>query len=583
MKNSILNRFLNWLGFQELVYPSQEVEFRPQRTPPTRVLLAPAQMLNSSQAQRPVPNSLSENPDQAPPPPLPGQVFYQRYFVQTSRELSHTVYYEAVDMICEHCKMRHVEFPPDGVCLRCHRPLHPVLIHECPPAIEPLDQVVVRALMRVGRSEICGLLPHRALLPLSQQALYTIVKHPGRWGVIVHGKRSLDETVAIVAQMGQILSRLHRSGLVYTGYSESLSALLESWVIAAGGSDIYLADLSSCALLQSDQVGQRQVARDMKFLGHALSALTSKNQRISQEQGKEFPEIQNIIHQASQGGYATTAALRHDLSQVPQTPVRSLKQHCGQASHLGQNYTRNEDTVLTLLFDQSQHGHAVPIGLYLVADGMGGHEAGDVASQIVYRVIAEWVLQSRVLPDLRRITRKLTADNTPAQILTRAIQRANTALLQHAEAHQRDLGSTVTAALVIGDVVTVANVGDSRTYVLRRGELRQITEDHSLVARLVDAHVIKASEARTHPQRNEIYRSLGHEKTVEIDTYTLPLHHGDHLILCSDGLWDMVYDDALQHIVEVAQTPQQACDDLVRAANHAGGDDNISVIVVEMT
>jgi protein phosphatase len=144
------------------------------------------------------------------------------------------------------------------------------------------------------------------------------------------------------------------------------------------------------------------------------------------------------------------------------------------------------------------------------------------------------------------------------------------------------LGSTVTAALIIGDVATIANVGDSRTYLLRDGRLERITQDHSLVARLVDAGVITPEEVRTHPQRNQIYRCLGHKPELDVDTFTVQLQAGDRLVLCSDGLWEMVLDENIQHAVEKARTPQKACDVLIEEANRAGGEDNISVIVVEL-
>jgi protein phosphatase len=167
-------------------------------------------------------------------------------------------------------------------------------------------------------------------------------------------------------------------------------------------------------------------------------------------------------------------------------------------------------------------------------------------------------------------------------MLTQAIQQANQALVNHRQTADSDLGSTVTATLIIGDVATITNVGDSRTYLLRDGRLEQITQDHSLVARLVDAGVIKPEDVHSHPQRNQIYRCLGHKSDVEVDTFTHKLQAGDVLVLCSDGLWEMVLDDEIQRIIETTRSPQKACDALIEAANRAGGKDNIAAIVVEM-
>jgi protein phosphatase len=213
---------------------------------------------------------------------------------------------------------------------------------------------------------------------------------------------------------------------------------------------------------------------------------------------------------------------------------------------------------------------------------MGGYEAGDLASRTVNQIVTDWVLQTKILPDLRKTTRKLTEDSITEELLQEAIQQANRVLLQRAKAQSSDMGSTVTAALIIGNAVTVVNVGDSRTYLLREGQIQQVTQDHSLVARLVEANVILPEEVRQHPRRNEIYRSLGQDAEIEVDTFTFALKRGDRLILCCDGLWEMVEDTQIQQIAEAAKTPQQACDALIQTANQAGGEDNISVIVVEM-
>jgi len=146
------------------------------------------------------------------------------------------------------------------------------------------------------------------------------------------------------------------------------------------------------------------------------------------------------------------------------------------------------------------------------------------------------------------------------------------------------MGTTITASLLWGATAHVANVGDSRTYLYRELEgLIQVTQDHSTVARLVKRGAIKADDVYTHPQRNEIYRSLGNYPTVEVDTFTVPMQVGDILLLCSDGLWEMVRDTAIEEILSTsASSSSQLCSMLVQAALDAGGKDNISVIAVCM-
>ncbi len=205
--------------------------------------------------------------------------------------------------------------------------------------------------------------------------------------------------------------------------------------------------------------------------------------------------------------------------------------------------------------------------LYVVADGMGGHNAGEIASQMA---VAE--IQRAYYADP-------SADIPTA--LTNALQSAHQAIAQHARstASQSGMGTTVTLAVVREREVHVANVGDSRTYLLRSGVLTQVSQDHSMVAEQVRAGVLTAEQAHNHPQRNVITRALGKTATAKPDFFHGALQPGDTLILCSDGLSTMVTDSEIQDIVS-KWAPADAARRLVDLANEHGGLDNISVIIV---
>jgi serine/threonine protein phosphatase PrpC len=509
----------------------------------------------------------------------------RRYSIVKAWELERSIYYDALDLNCPACQAMLPQMPAYGLCPQCQVPLGVVLIHErlLPPGGQHPDGEVVQLVqLSAGHA---GILPHRDMLQY-QEHIYTVAEHPGRWGVLVRGRRqrSPDEALAGAVQVGQALAYLHDGGFVHSEVGGGVG--VESLIVVGGGKDVMLADLSACVPLPSGDAHARrtQVGRDITFLGRLLFYLAT-NKELSRT-SIEFapPALRPFVERAMQNQYATVADMLTDFSLLPSAPAagRSLKASHGQATHPGQKHARNEDAVITFTYDKEQEGRAVPIGFYLVADGMGGHDAGDLASRTVNQVVTDRIIKIKVLPDLHKATRKLTTEDVPADILSEAIQKANETILEHGRKKNSDLGSTVTATLVIGDVATIANVGDSRTYLLREGRLEQITQDHSLVARLVDAGVIKPEEVRSHPQRNQIYRCLGHEPTIEVDTFTVQLREGDRLILCSDGLWEMVPDEEIQRAVEGARSSQKACDALIKAANQAGGEDNIAVIVVEL-
>jgi protein phosphatase len=203
--------------------------------------------------------------------------------------------------------------------------------------------------------------------------------------------------------------------------------------------------------------------------------------------------------------------------------------------------------------------------LFAVADGMGGHKGGEVASQLALETLEA---------SFGRTTLSLAEQ----------VRDANNAVFARSQ-RERELsgmGTTLTAVAIDGGEARVAHVGDSRAYLLRAGDLRQLTEDHTLVQRMVRSGEITAAEAEVHPHRSVLTRALGTEPDVTVDEDTIPLVDGDRLLLCSDGLTGMVTEEQIVAILTATPDPQDAATRLVRAANRAGGVDNITVVVLDV-
>lgn len=214
-----------------------------------------------------------------------------------------------------------------------------------------------------------------------------------------------------------------------------------------------------------------------------------------------------------------------------------------------------------------------PIGnlpnVFIVADGMGGHNAGDYASRYAVETVVDEIGKS--------------FEKSPVKILGRAIERANTLIRKRAreEAAYNGMGTTIVIATCIGRYLEVANVGDSRLYVVGDRRIEQITEDHSLVEEMVRMGGIDKASARNHPDKNIITRAIGARDYVEADFFDLELQTGDMVLLCSDGLTNMVDDETIHQILTSDASLEDRVEELVRTANQNGGKDNISAIVIE--
>ena len=232
----------------------------------------------------------------------------------------------------------------------------------------------------------------------------------------------------------------------------------------------------------------------------------------------------------------------------------------------------NEDSVLCTSFDLRTHLGTISAGLFAVADGMGGHSAGEIASDLATRTLhAECI--SGILAQ---------SPAPPLSILAAAFKKANRKVLDSAtEAELKGMGTTLTAALVIGDDLYVAHIGDSRCYVINGREAIQVTKDHSVVQQLVDAGTITPEQAMSHPRKNEITRVLGYSRNIVPDLFHVKLYAGDNILLCSDGLCGVLTPNKITETVIIAPNPNQACIDLTAQANLAGGPDNISIVIVK--
>lgn len=253
----------------------------------------------------------------------------------------------------------------------------------------------------------------------------------------------------------------------------------------------------------------------------------------------------------------------------------NLDYQVGRRTHPGKVRTHNEDSLLSFELSSIYQGTIQPCGLFAIADGMGGHASGDLASGLVINTIAQ-----KAACEIVGFKNPTFEDN--CDWLKQTVQAANQAVYQARQNASNDMGTTLVLGLLIGTQAYLTHLGDSRIYLVNQGSIKQLTTDHSLVQHMVTIGQITEDEARYHPQRNVIYRSLGEKPVVEVNCFTQQLFPHDRLLLCSDGLTNLLDDQMLQKIILEANSPQAACDLLIEAANSAGGEDNISVIVIEV-
>lgn len=261
--------------------------------------------------------------------------------------------------------------------------------------------------------------------------------------------------------------------------------------------------------------------------------------------------------------------------QSVQYEMQQLVAASGQS--VGKQREHNEDSLVVITTTLAGNTANVPFGLYIVADGMGGHQFGEIASNAAIRVIAGQIM--RKFHSYLFTIPTQQPEESLQEIMESAVKEAHRVIQKDAPGS----GTTVTAALIVGQQVTIGHVGDSRAYsIYPAGRIEQITRDHSLVKRLEELGHLNKEEAANFPHRNVLIRALGQGDMLEVDVFTIPFPQNGTLMICSDGLWGVVTDRDLVRAVADAPNLHRACQNLVNAANTAGGPDNISVVLVQM-
>jgi serine/threonine protein phosphatase PrpC len=564
----------------------QNMTGRKEETPPQQPVQTPA----SSSPPRVSPKARTTRLSNLPAPKMAGEMIGGTYRILQTYALHRSNYYRVLSMQCEN---GHLNTPAAGeTCSQCHTRLPEYLAHETVPLVPGNGSR--QALLALSRGDnntsVPGMLTHYHIFDY-QERQYVISYLPPATRQVLPAVREIptspEAATFWTSELAKAIIHLHKRGFLFATEDNSPDFLEP--VVILDGQLACLADLTTCTPLLQQTRGCYQ--HDLLFLARLLyTAATGDRQHILRPSPKMEtapPAIRRVINRVRSSDYPDVQAFLSDLLSTPPTEApRSLHQNYGKRTDVGRQRDHNEDYIGYYSFSLMQSADAPEVGLYIVADGMGGHQAGELASMDVVKAVVQHiqdnlhVLQSA--PKLKRATVRLDNVITPGEVLQQAVQSANQQLYKIRTGAGGDRGTTITAALVIGDTCAIANVGDSRTYHYHNGELLQITRDHSLVASLLAAGMIQPEEVRSHPQRNQIFRQLGDKPNVEIDIYSLALAPGDKLVLCCDGLWEMVLDAEIVQILQQAPSPQAACDRLVEAANRAGGDDNISVIVVSL-
>jgi serine/threonine protein phosphatase PrpC len=393
------------------------------------------------------------------------------------------------------------------------------------------------------------------------------------------------------AGLADALSYLHRNGYTHGHVAPEAILVQDERAYLAGLERAAPADAAAAAAL---------IAEDANALARALGALA----RLSETAIPHETPAQTALREVAQRGATSAftapeevaAACGAALQTAPQPIPPSTQDTTGQlylhvafASSVGRVRSENQDATASVVFNlfDDAAGVQVPLGVFLVADGMGGEAHGELASRIAARVVPSELLRHFLLPQVMQPAiaaaeegaTSTISSSALAQALAQSVAAANRLIRDMAHHFRQDTGSTLTALAVAGHQAILAHLGDSRAYLLRDGTMVQLTEDHTLLARLQAMDHPILNDPTFFVPRNFLYRSLGQEQAPP-DLLELTLSAGDRLLICSDGLWDELDDETISRELGGADDPAGGARRLVELADEAGGNDNSTALLI---
>ena len=314
---------------------------------------------------------------------------------------------------------------------------------------------------------------------------------------------------------------------------------------------------------------------DMEELPPEQPPLEVHDQAAPETESSQVPKILPVQRQT-----ATQRRPRAEPAPPRREPPREYKPKraltYGIATDVGKLRDNNEDACFAMQWHTMSVENRPDFGFFAVADGMGGHLDGERAAGIAVQTLASEMLHSVYMPLLRNF--KAAEKTTILEALVAASEKANSAVIDAVPGG----GTTLSTVAIVGNLAYLVHVGDSRAYLIHNDEIEQLTTDHTLVQRLVEMKELTPEEAEYYPQKNVLYRAIGQNESLKVERLIRTLPSAAQMLICSDGLWDLVNDETMKRVTLESPSPQEACDRLVSLANDRGGTDNISVIILNV-